>query len=93
MAWSACSPRTRDGDDIEIYTDESRRDVLMTFHNLRQQTEKPAGQFNHCLADFVAPKDSGVRDYLGGFAVTAGIGIDERVASTRRTTTTTTRSC
>ena len=73
-------PANTDGDDIELYADESRRDVLMTFHNLRQQTEKPAGQFNRCLADFVAPKDSGVRDYLGAFAVTAGIGIDERVA-------------
>ena len=69
------------GDDIEIYADESRRDVLMTFHNLRQQTEKPEGQFNRCLADFVAPKDSGVRDYIGAFAVTSGIGIDERVTA------------
>ena len=69
------------GDDIEIYADESRRDVLMAFHNLRQQTEKPVGQFNRCLADFIAPKDSGVRDYIGAFAVTAGIGIDERVAA------------
>jgi 5-methyltetrahydrofolate--homocysteine methyltransferase len=73
-------PANTDGDDIELYADASRRDVLMTFHNLRQQTEKPAGQFNRCLADIVAPKDSGVRDYLGAFAVTAGIGIDERVA-------------
>ena len=46
----------------------------MTWHNLRQQNEKPAGNPNQCLADFVAPKDSGVADYLGAFAVTAGIG-------------------
>ena len=68
------------GDDVAIYADDSRREVLMTCHNLRQQTEKPEGQFNRCLADFIAPKDSGVRDYIGAFAVTAGIGIDERVA-------------
>ncbi len=73
-------PASSVGDDIEFYADESRREALMTFHNLRQQTEKPEGQFNRCLADFVAPKESGVRDYLGAFAVTAGHGIDERVA-------------
>ncbi len=65
------------GDDVEIYRDESRREVLATFHFLRQQMQKPDGQVNYCLADFVAPKDSGVADYLGGFAVTAGIGADE----------------
>ena len=74
-------PASSVGDDIELYADESRREALMTFHNLRQQTEKPEGQFNRCLADFVAPKESGVRDYLGAFAVTAGHGIDERVAA------------
>jgi 5-methyltetrahydrofolate--homocysteine methyltransferase len=71
---------TVNSDDIEIYTDESRSKVAMTWHNLRQQTKKPADIPNYCLADFVAPKDSGVKDYVGGFAVTAGIGIDERVA-------------
>ena len=65
------------GDDLEIYRDESRQDVLETFHFLRQQMQKPAGQLNYCLADFVAPKTSGRRDYLGSFAVTAGIGADE----------------
>jgi len=68
------------GDDIEIYTDESRRNVAMTWHNLRQQTRKPADIPNYCLADYVAPKETGVADYIGGFAVTAGIGIDARVA-------------
>ncbi|MDD4978027.1 MAG: methionine synthase [Gallionella sp.] len=71
---------TVNSDDIEIYTDETRKTVAMTWHNLRQQTKKPADIPNYCLADFVAPKDSKVKDYIGGFAVTAGIGIDERVA-------------
>ena len=67
-------------DDIEVYTDDSRKDVRMTLHNLRQQQEKPPGKPNLCLTDFVAPKDSGKADYIGGFAVTAGIGIDAKVA-------------
>ncbi len=66
-------------DDIEVYTDESRKDVRMTLHSLRQQGERPPGRPNAALADFIAPKDSGVKDYIGGFAVTAGIGIDEHV--------------
>jgi len=66
-------------DDIEVYTDESRREVLTTLHHLRQQNQKPPGRPNQCLADFVAPKDSGLKDYIGAFAVTAGIGIDEHV--------------
>jgi len=68
------------GDDIEIFTDESRSKVAMTWHNLRQQTKKPADIPNYCLADYIAPKDSGVADYIGAFAVTTGIGIDARVA-------------
>ena len=52
----------------------------MTLHSLRQQSEKPPGRPNAALADFIAPKDSGVNDYIGAFAVTAGIGIDEHVA-------------
>jgi 5-methyltetrahydrofolate--homocysteine methyltransferase len=67
-------------DDIELYADEQRQDVLMTWHNLRQQNHKPAGRPNLCLADFVAPKGSGVRDYVGAFAVTAGGGIEARIA-------------
>ena len=65
------------GDDVEVYTDETRTERLATFHFLRQQMKKPSGQFNHCLADFVAPENSQLSDYLGGFAVTAGIGADE----------------
>ncbi|HEC60216.1 hypothetical protein LCGC14_0519710 [marine sediment metagenome] len=67
-------------DDIEVYTDDNRNEVLMTLRSLRQQTERPPGRPNAALADFVAPKDSGVKDYIGSFAVTAGIGIDEHVA-------------
>ena len=70
---------TVNSDDVEIYTDESRKKVAMTWHNLRQQTKKPDDIPNFCLADFVAPKETGIADYIGGFAVTAGIGIDERV--------------
>ena len=66
------------GDDVEIYADESRSAARMMLHNLRQQNHKPAGRPNLCLADFVAPKDSGARDYVGAFAVCAG-GFDERV--------------
>jgi 5-methyltetrahydrofolate--homocysteine methyltransferase len=73
------APAASVGDDIEIYTDESRTKVAMTWHNLRQQAEKAADRFNLCLADYVAAKGSAVRDYAGAFAVTAGIGLDERV--------------
>ena len=73
-------PANRVGDDIELYTDETRERVLMTCRHLRQQAVKPAGQFNHCLADFVAAKDGGWADYLGAFAVTTGHGTDELVA-------------
>jgi 5-methyltetrahydrofolate--homocysteine methyltransferase len=71
---------TVNSDDIEIYTDESRNKVAMTWHNLRQQTKKPADIPNYCLADYIAPKESKINDYIGGFAVTTGLGIDARVA-------------
>ncbi len=67
-------------DDIELYTDESRDNALMTLHHLRQQTRKPPGRPNQCLSDFVAPKDTGLQDYIGAFAVTTGIGIDQHIA-------------
>ncbi len=69
---------TVNDDDIEVYADEAREKVLMTWHNLRQQMKKPEGRANLCVADFVAPKTSGLKDYLGAFVVTAGIGEDER---------------
>jgi len=67
-------------DDIEIYADEKRSRPLMTWHNLRQQNQKPAGRPNLCLADFVAPKAARVPDYIGTFAVTAGLNIEKRLA-------------
>jgi len=70
------SPANSVGDDIELYRDESRASVLTTFHTLRQQTPKPDGQFNHALADFIAPKATGIPDYIGAFAVTSGIGLE-----------------
>jgi 5-methyltetrahydrofolate--homocysteine methyltransferase len=72
-----CFPANSIGDDIEVYTDETRTQVLTTFHSLRQQMEKQSGEYNHALADFIAPKSSGLKDYLGVFAVTAGEGVDE----------------
>jgi len=74
--WPAASV----GDDIELYTDESRKQLLTRIHTLRQQAEKVKGEPYYALSDFIAPKESGVPDYFGGFAVTAGIGCDELVA-------------
>ncbi|MDP1526848.1 MAG: methionine synthase [Rhodocyclaceae bacterium] len=71
-------PANSVGDDIEIYADESRSKTLMTWHGLRQQHERPSDQANLCLADFIAPK--GTADYIGAFAVTAGIGIEAKLA-------------
>jgi 5-methyltetrahydrofolate--homocysteine methyltransferase len=70
-------PANRVGDDIEIYRDEARDSVAMTWRGLRQQHERPSDQPNLCLADFVAPK--GTPDYIGAFAVTAGIGIEAKL--------------
>jgi 5-methyltetrahydrofolate--homocysteine methyltransferase len=65
------------GDDIELYADEARSKVLGHLRMLRQQAEKPPEQANLCLADFVAPRESGRLDYCGGFVVTAGLGVEE----------------
>ncbi len=70
-------PANAVGDDVELYTDEQRSKVLGRFHMLRQQVEKQPGQFNLSLADFVAPRESGRLDYVGGFAVTTGLGVEE----------------
>ncbi len=72
-------PANSIGDDIEIYADEQRTSILGIQHSLRQQTKKAAGQPNLSLADFIAPKESGLIDYLGAFVVTAGHGIDQHV--------------
>jgi 5-methyltetrahydrofolate--homocysteine methyltransferase len=63
-------------DDIEIYSNENRDGIISIFHTLRQQAKKPSGK-NLALADFIAPKESGIIDYIGGFAVSAGFGADE----------------
>ncbi len=67
-------------DDVEIYGDDARSRALMTWHNLRQQNVKPAGNPNLCLADFFAPRESGVADWVGAFAVAAGGGIEKKLA-------------
>ena len=72
-------PANAVGDDIEVYTDASREKVRTVFHTVRQQAQKRRGQPNKALADFIAPKESGIKDYIGGFAVTAGIGTEELV--------------
>jgi 5-methyltetrahydrofolate--homocysteine methyltransferase len=73
-------PANSVGDDIELYTDESRTQIYRTIHTLRQQAEKAADEPYFALSDFIAPKNSGIADYWGGFAVTTGIGCDELVA-------------
>src|SRR5690606_28693220 len=68
-----------DDDDIAVYADERRDRQILRLCHLRQQRSKAAGQAQDCLADYVAPAGSGIADYIGAFAVTAGIGIDEHV--------------
>lgn len=74
-------PAASVGDDIEIYGDEERLEPIHVQHTLRQQAKKVAGVPNLALADFVAPKESGVSDYIGAFVVTSGHGVDEMVAA------------
>jgi 5-methyltetrahydrofolate--homocysteine methyltransferase len=76
----ALMPAASIGDDIEVYGNASRTDVALTWRNLRQQNQRPSGKPNYCLADFLAPADSGVGDYIGAFAVTAGLGIEKKLA-------------
>ncbi|OBK78349.1 methionine synthase [Mycobacterium sp. 1164985.4] len=73
-------PANAVGDDVEVYTDDTRGEVLTTLHNLRQQGEHREGIPNRSLGDFIAPKDTGLADYIGTFAVTAGLGSAERIA-------------
>ena len=70
-------PANSIGDDIELYTDDSREKVLTTLHTLRQQMSRDRGRANFALADFIAPKETGIADYIGGFAVTTGITEEE----------------
>jgi 5-methyltetrahydrofolate--homocysteine methyltransferase len=80
LAFSAINNNDKVGlllfsDDVELFTDASRSAVLDRFHFLRQQSEHPKGEAHRSLADFVAPKETGLRDHLGAFAVTTGIGL------------------
>ena len=74
------NPAQAVGDDIVLYEDEARTRPALVWHNLRQQNEKSTGKPNYCLADFVAPAGSGIADYTGAFAVTAGVGIEKKLA-------------
>ena len=73
-------PANSQEDDILLYTDENKTEILETLHHLRQQNVKAPGQANYCLADFIASVDSNKTDYIGGFAVTAGIGIETKLS-------------
>ena len=73
-------PANAVGDDIEVYTDETRTEVLTKLHNLRQQGEHRDGIPNRSLGDFIAPKDTGLADYVGAFAVTTGLGSSDKIA-------------
>ena len=73
-------PANSVGDDIELYTDDSRSEVFTRIHTLRQQSEKAKDEPYYALSDFIAPKETGIADYWGGFAVTSGLGCDEMVA-------------
>ena len=73
-------PANAVGDSVQVYSDEQRGRVIGQFHFLRQQLAKPAGQFNHALSDFIAPRDSDRIDFIGGFAVTAGHGVEQFAA-------------
>lgn len=72
-------PANSIGDDVELYTDESRKEVLSKVHSLRQQSKKAANVANLALSDFVAPKETDLQDFMGGFAVTAGLGIETKL--------------
>ncbi len=72
-------PANSDMDDILIYADESKKEILMRVHHLRQQVAKASGLFNYCLSDFIAPLSSHKTDYVGAFAVTAGLEIEKKV--------------
>jgi 5-methyltetrahydrofolate--homocysteine methyltransferase len=74
-------PANADGDDIIVFSNEERKTKRAVFHTLRQQTKKPAGQYNMALSDFVAPVSSNVKDYIGTFAVACGEGIDKHIAA------------
>ncbi len=73
-------PAAANGDDVVLYRDESRTDELRHLNFLRQQKAKATGRYNRCLSDYIAPVSSGLKDHIGLFAVTAGLGIEEKLA-------------
>jgi len=73
-------PANAEGDDIALWDSAARVAPALVWRNLRQQNARPEGKPNYCLADFVAPAESGITDYVGAFAVTAGIGVERKVA-------------
>ncbi len=77
-------PANSQGDDIILYRDDDRHETLEILHHLRQQNMKAPGKPNYCLSDFIAPVESGKKDYLGAFAVTTGIGIEDKLAEFER---------
>jgi 5-methyltetrahydrofolate--homocysteine methyltransferase len=79
-AMMAFLPANSVGDSVELYADDQRSQVVDTLHFLRQQNDKPADQFNHCLSDYIAPRETGRIDYIGIFAVTAGPGVERFAA-------------
>ncbi len=78
-------PAARDGDDVVLYEDESRAKEAHRFHFLRQQMSRTNKRANHCLADYIASKDLDIPDYIGGFTVTGGLGIEDQLAEFERT--------
>ena len=85
-------PASAVGDDVELYTDGTRDNVLERFHFLRQQANREGSEPCRSLADFIAPKETGLSDHIGAFAVTSGIGLKELATDSGPRTTTTTRS-
>ena len=77
MAYTASFPPSAVGDDVELYTDATRENVLERFHFLRQQSDRDGSEPCRSLADFIAPKETGLSDHIGAFAVTSGIGLKE----------------
>jgi 5-methyltetrahydrofolate--homocysteine methyltransferase len=73
-------PASARGDDVVLWNSTARESSVLVWHNLRQQNARPEGKPNYCLADFIAPQDSGVADYIGAFTVTAGVGIERKLA-------------
>ncbi|MEH6404513.1 MAG: methionine synthase [Sneathiella sp.] len=78
-------PANSKGDDVVLYADDKREEEVHRFHFLRQQMSRKNKRANHCLADFIAPENTKIADYIGGFAVTSGHGIDKYIADFERT--------